>query len=82
MPANRLYHTWVDQIRQLCPEARKTLIHNFAWLLIGIYLSRTVHLRGRQQDPWTSQAQQHDPAVAASVTERFHLRPQVVWSDR
>jgi hypothetical protein len=44
MPANRLYHTWFDQIRQLCPEARQTLIHNFTWLLIGIYLSRKVHL--------------------------------------
>jgi len=44
MPANRLYHTWFDRIRQLCPEARKTLIHNFTWLLVGIYLSRKVHL--------------------------------------
>jgi len=44
MPANRFYHTWVDQIRQLCPQARNTLVHNFTWLLIGIYLSRTVHL--------------------------------------
>jgi hypothetical protein len=43
MPA-RLYHTWIDQIRQLCPKARKTLIHNFTWLLVGIYLSRSVHL--------------------------------------
>ena len=43
MPA-RLYHTWIDQIRQLCPTARKTLIHNFTWLLVGIYLSRSVHL--------------------------------------
>ena len=44
MPANRLYHTWFDQIRQLCPDGRKTLIHNFTWLLIGIYLSGKVHL--------------------------------------
>jgi hypothetical protein len=44
MPVNSLYHTWFGQIRQLCPEARKTLIHNFTWLLIGIYLSRKVHL--------------------------------------
>ena len=44
MPANQLYHTWSDQIQQLCPEARKKLIHNFTWLLIGIYLSRKVHL--------------------------------------
>jgi hypothetical protein len=44
MPANHLYHTWSDQIRQLCPKAKKTLIHNFTWLLIGIYLSGKVHL--------------------------------------
>jgi hypothetical protein len=44
MPANYLYHTWSDRIRQLRPEARKTLIRNFTWLLVGIYLSRSVHL--------------------------------------
>jgi len=44
MPVNRLYHTWFDQIRQLSQEARKTTIRNFTWLLIGIYLSRSVHL--------------------------------------
>ena len=43
MPA-KLYHTWIDQIRQLCPQARKALIHNFTWLLVGIYLSGSVHL--------------------------------------
>jgi hypothetical protein len=44
MPANSLYHTWYDRIRQLCPTARRTLVHNFTWLLVGIYLSRKVHL--------------------------------------
>jgi len=44
MPANRLYHTWSIRIRQLCPKGRKTLIHNFTWLLIGIYFSGKVHL--------------------------------------
>jgi uncharacterized protein (UPF0335 family) len=44
MPANQLDHIWSDRIRQLCPPARKTLVHNFTWLLIGIYLSRRVHL--------------------------------------
>ena len=44
MPANQLYHTWSIQIRQLCPDGRKTLIHNFTCLLIGIYLSSQVHL--------------------------------------
>jgi hypothetical protein len=43
MPA-RLYDTWIDRIRQLCPQARKTLIHNFTYLLVGIYLSDSVHL--------------------------------------
>lgn len=44
MPVNQLYHTWSDRIRQLCPNGRKTLIHNFTYLLIGIYLSGKVHL--------------------------------------
>jgi len=44
MPVNSLYHTWIDRIRQLRPEAQRTLIHNFTWLLVGIYLSRKVHL--------------------------------------
>jgi hypothetical protein len=44
MPANQLYHTWSDQIRQLCLKGRKALIHNFTWLLVGIYLSKSVHL--------------------------------------
>jgi hypothetical protein len=44
MPANNLYHTWFEEIRQLCPKARNSLIHNFTWLLIGIHLSRKVHL--------------------------------------
>ena len=40
----RLYNTWIDQIRQLCPQARKKILHNFTWLLVGIYLSQSVHL--------------------------------------
>jgi hypothetical protein len=44
MPANQLYHTWSDRIRQLCPNGRETLIHNFTWLIIGIYLKGQVHL--------------------------------------
>jgi hypothetical protein len=44
MSANRLYHTWFERIEQLRPTARKTKIRNFTWLLVGIYLSRSVHL--------------------------------------
>jgi len=35
---------WLDQVRQLCPTARKTTICNFTWLLVGIYLSCSVQL--------------------------------------
>jgi hypothetical protein len=42
--ANRLYHTWFRQVRQLWPNQRKTRLRNFAWLLVGIYQSRSVHL--------------------------------------
>ena len=40
MPANHLYHTRSDQIWQLGPKARKTLIHNSTWLLIGIVMDQ------------------------------------------
>jgi hypothetical protein len=44
MPTNHLYHTWFQQIRELRPLQRITQIRNFAWLMVGIYLSRSVHL--------------------------------------
>ena len=40
MPTNRLYHTWIQQIRELRPEQRITQVRNFVWLMIGIYQSR------------------------------------------
>ena len=44
MPINHLYHTWKLRIRQLQPMERKTRIQNFAWLIVGIYQSRSVCL--------------------------------------
>jgi hypothetical protein len=44
MPINNLYHTWKMRIRQLQPTERKTRIQNFAWLIVGIYQSRSVYL--------------------------------------
>ncbi len=44
MPTNRLYHTWIAQIRELQADKRITQIRNFVWLMIGIYKSRSVHL--------------------------------------
>jgi hypothetical protein len=44
MPINRLYHTWQQRIRQLRPNQRITQVRGFAWLVIGIHQSRSVHL--------------------------------------
>ena len=44
MPINQLYHTWIQKIIQLQPKHRITQIRNLTWLIIGIYLSRSVSL--------------------------------------
>jgi hypothetical protein len=37
MPINQLYHTWKQQIMELRPQERKTLVRNFVWLKVGIF---------------------------------------------
>ena len=44
MPINELYHTWMRRICELRPVQRITQIRDFVWLLLGIYLSRSVTL--------------------------------------
>ena len=44
MPINRLYATWKTRITELRPGQRITQIRAFVWLLVGIYLSRSVCL--------------------------------------
>jgi hypothetical protein len=44
MSVNKLYHTWFEKIQQLRPQERVTRLRNFAWLAVGILLSRSVHL--------------------------------------
>jgi hypothetical protein len=44
MPITNIYHTWEMRIRQLQPTERITRVRNFAWLLVGIYISRSVSL--------------------------------------
>ena len=44
MPTGKLYRTWKEQIRALHPSHRITQIQNFAWMMVGIYESRSVHL--------------------------------------
>ena len=44
MPINRLYDTWKSRITELRPGQRITQIRSFVWLIVGIYLSRSVYL--------------------------------------
>jgi hypothetical protein len=44
MSINRLYNTWLKKIRQLRPDERITRLRNMAWLVTGIYQSKSVHL--------------------------------------
>lgn len=44
MPINELYHTWMRRICELRPGQRITQVRNFAWLIVGIYHSRSVYL--------------------------------------
>jgi hypothetical protein len=44
MPINRLYHIWFTRILQMYPDLRVTQRRNLAWMLAGIYQSRSVQL--------------------------------------
>lgn len=44
MSTNQLYHTLSQALRQLRPGERKNRMSAFTWMLVGMYLSRSVHL--------------------------------------
>ncbi len=44
MSITKLYHTWMAKIKQLIPNERITRVQNLAWLISGIYASKSVHL--------------------------------------
>ena len=44
MLITKLYHTWMKKIAQLLPNERVTRVQNLAWLLAGIFESKSVHL--------------------------------------
>jgi hypothetical protein len=44
MPISKLYHTWKAKIQQLRPGERLSRVKGMAWLLAGIYVSRSVQL--------------------------------------
>jgi hypothetical protein len=64
MPTNHLNHIWFQRIRELRPLQRITQIRNFAWLMVGIYLSRSVHL---SKIAWKIPG----PAKLVSITRRL-----------
>lgn len=44
MSADRLYDTWFCRIRELLSTERVTHVRNLVWLIVGLALSRSVHL--------------------------------------
>lgn len=44
MPTNRLYDTVINKLRQLRPGERITRLRNLAWMMTGIFMSKSVHL--------------------------------------
>jgi hypothetical protein len=44
MTAFKLYHTWSEQIVELRPTEHKARVKLFAWMLVGVVLSKSVHL--------------------------------------
>jgi hypothetical protein len=44
MSINRLYDTWIQTVKQLLPGERVTRVRNLTWLIVGVFLSRSVRL--------------------------------------
>ena len=43
MPLTELYHIWKAKLAELCPDERVPRLRNFSWLLVGLYLSQSIH---------------------------------------
>ncbi len=44
MPISKLYHTWMRKILQMRPGERKTRVKNMAWMIAGMFDSKSVQL--------------------------------------
>lgn len=71
MTVNHLYDTWFPVLRQLCPDARLTLVRNLAWFVQGMYGARSVHL---------SRIAQHIPGATQLVSRTRRLRRMLAGS--
>lgn len=65
MPTTPLYDTVIRKLRQLRPQERITRLKNLAWLMTGIFLSKSVHLS-------KIAAKIPARAVLLSVVQRLH----------
>ncbi len=64
MSINHLYHNWLKKIMQMLPDERITRQRNLAWLLAGVFASKSVHLsKIASKIPGT--------AVLTSITRRL-----------
>ena len=43
MPITVLYHIWKKKLHELLPHERITRLRTFAWLLAGLYTSKSIH---------------------------------------
>lgn len=43
MPITELYHIWKKKLHELRPQERVTRLRTFAWLLAGLYISKSIH---------------------------------------
>ena len=65
MPTTPLYDTVIRKLRQLRPAERITRLRNLAWMMTGIFLSKSVHLsKIATKIPST--------AVQLSIVQRLH----------
>jgi hypothetical protein len=65
MPTTKLYHTFIRGLRQLRPQERITRLRNLAWMMSGIFMSKSVHLsRIASKIP--------GQAVQLSLVQRLH----------
>jgi hypothetical protein len=64
MTATYLYHSWIEQLRHIRDGENQARLRTFAWMLVGMMMSRSVHL---------SHIARKIPSVAqqTSIVKRF-----------
>jgi len=44
MTATHLYHSWNEKLRHICVGENKARLRTFAWMMVGMLMSQSVHL--------------------------------------